>query len=110
MAEQSGPENYAPKNQRAPTFLQQQRGQANPAHTEGLDAMIQGVASMPLEEIDRVIHLLEGLREYLRKEGERVSREVARYASLSNETITAMKVLADSIKEWKGGPEPPSAS
>ena len=41
----------------------------------------------------------------MRKEGERVSREVAAYASLSHAAVAATKILADSIKESREGPE-----
>jgi hypothetical protein len=41
----------------------------------------------------------------LRNEGVRVSREVAGYASLSHAATTAMKVIADSIKQWKDAPD-----
>jgi hypothetical protein len=43
----------------------------------------------------------------LRNEGERVSREVAGYASLSHAATTAMKVFADSIKQWKDAADKP---
>ena len=57
-----------------------------------------------MEEIDRVIRELEGVRDMLRNEGERVSREIAGYASLSHASMTAMKVIADSLKQWKDAP------
>jgi hypothetical protein len=40
----------------------------------------------------------------LRSEGERVSREIAGYASLSHASMTAMRVIGDSLKQWKDGP------
>jgi hypothetical protein len=40
----------------------------------------------------------------LRREGERVSRELAGYASLNHASMTAMKVIGDSLKQWKGAP------
>ncbi len=43
-----------------------------------------------MEEIDRVILELQSVRDMLRKEGDRVSREVAGYASLSHAAMTAM--------------------
>jgi len=46
--------------------------------------------------------VLESVRDMLRIEGERVSREVSGYASLSHAAKTAMNVFADSIKQWKG--------
>jgi len=124
MAEESGPEKYAPLSRRPPgngsddvqriASPQQQRGQANPADpTEELNAAVNRVAGASLEEIDRVIRVLEGVREMMRNEGARVSREITGYASLSHAAVTAMKVMADSIKEWRDGPNksrPPSAS
>jgi hypothetical protein len=67
--------------------------------------VLQRIAGMSLEEIDRVIRELESVRDMIRNEGERVSREIAGYASLSHAAITAMKVIADSVKEWKNGPD-----
>ena len=43
----------------------------------------------------------------LRNEGVSVSREVAGYASLSHAATTAMKVFADSIKQWKDAADKP---
>jgi len=115
MAEETGPQKYAPPVRRAPeqgsdveriAFLRQQRSQANSANDPAaqLNAVVNRVASASLEEIDRVIRALEGVRDMMRNEGERVSREVAGYASLSHAAVTAMKVMSDSIKEWKVGP------
>src|SRR5665811_2124454 len=68
-----------------------------PAAENG-NALIRRVAGASIEEIDRVIVELESVRDMLRNEGVRVSREVAGYASLSHAATTAMKVIADSIK------------
>jgi hypothetical protein len=113
MAEQSGPEKYAPPNRRAPenesavAFPRQQQRQANPANgpVEELNAVIRRVGGTAMQQIDQVIRELESVREIMRNEGERVSREVAGYASLGHEGVTAMQVLADSIKEWRDGPD-----
>jgi len=76
---------------------------ADPA-AENLNALIRRVAGASMEEIDRVILELQGVRDMLRSEGERVSRELAGYASLSHASMTAMKVIADSLKQWKDAP------
>ena len=47
---------------------------------------------------------IQGVREMLRSEGERVSREIAGYASLSHAAMTAMKVIGDSLTQWKSAP------
>ena len=75
-----------------------------PAAENG-NALIRRVAGASIEEIDRVIVELESVRDMLRNEGVRVSREVAGYASLSHAATTAMKVTADSIKQWKDAPD-----
>ena len=76
---------------------------ADPA-AENLNALIRRVAGASMEEIDRVIHELQGIRDMLRSEGERVSRELSGYASLSHASMTAMKVIGDSLKQWKNAP------
>jgi hypothetical protein len=78
---------------------------SNGPAAENLNALIRRAAGDSMEEIDRVIRELESVRDMLRNEGERVSREVAGYASLSHAATTAMKVIADSIKQWKDAPD-----
>jgi hypothetical protein len=132
-SEKTGPEKYAPArnvpekladvDQAAATafegeirefvrrdvaFLRRHRGDGDaPAldpTAENLNALIKRVAGASMEEIDRVILELQGVRDMLRSEGERVSRELAGYASLSHASMTAMKVIADSLKQWKDAP------
>lgn len=73
---------------------------------DNLNSLIRRVSGASMEEIDRVILELQGVRDMLRHEGERVSREVAGYASLSHAAMTAMKVIGDSLKQWKEAPSP----
>ena len=119
-AKKPGPEIYAPPNRRvAPekmseqiAFLHRQRNEADPANApraEKPNELIRRVAAVSIEEINRVIRELESVREMLSSEGERLSREIARYASLSHASTTAMKVIADSLKQWNEVPrnQPP---
>lgn len=71
---------------------------------DNLNALIRRVSGASMEEIDRVILELQSVRDMLRNEGERVSREVSGYASLSHAAMTAMTVIADSLTQWKGEP------
>jgi hypothetical protein len=68
---------------------------------ENLNGLIRRVSGASVDEIDRVILELQGVREMLRSEGERVGREIAGYASLSHAAMTAMKVIGDSLMNWK---------
>ncbi len=68
---------------------------------ENLNGLIQRVAGASANEIDRVILELQGVRNMLRGEGERLSREIASYAGLNHAAMTAMKVIGDSLEQWK---------
>ena len=89
------------------SILRRQRSQAEPAPdpiADDVNGLIRRVSGVSMEEIDRVILELQGVREMLRNEGDRVSREVAGYASLSHASMTAMRVIADSLAQWKNMP------
>ncbi len=129
-SEETGPEKYAPNRsvaerlgevdqatafegeirefvRRDVTTLRRPRGEVdagNDPAAESLNALIRRVAGASMEEIDRVILELQGVRDMLRSEGERVSRELSGYASLSHASMTAMKVIGDSLRQWKDAP------
>ena len=54
-----------------------------------------------MEEIDRLILELEGIRDRVRTEGERVSREIVGFAHLNHAIMSATKMIADSLQQWK---------
>src|SRR5512135_15130 len=89
-------------------FLRRQRPDVEQPASEpvanNLNVLIRRVSGASMEEIDRVILELQGVRDMLRTEGERVSREIAGYASLSHAAMTAMKVIGDSLMQWKNAP------
>jgi hypothetical protein len=93
------------------SFLRRPRQDSEPEAidpvTENLHSLIRRVSGASMEEIDRVILELQGIRDMLRKEGDRVGREIAGYASLSHASMTAMKVIADSLEHWKSVPNNP---
>ena len=74
------------------------------AGAENLNSLIRRVSGASMEEIDRVILELQAVRDMLRNEGERVTREISGYASLSHAATTSMKVIADSLTQWRSGP------
>ena len=73
------------------------------SQAEQINALVERVANASMEEIDRVILELQGVREMLRAEGERVTRDIAGYASLSHAALTSMRVIGDSLAQWKTG-------
>ena len=98
----------AVRRQRSEADLADHAGQ--PVVADNLNALIGRVSEASMTEIERVIQELQGVRDMLRQEGERVTREVAGYASLSHAARTAMSVIGDSLTQWKGQPgKPPTA-
>jgi len=89
-------------------FLRGQRPDVEQSAPEpvvnNLNVLIRRVSGASMEEIDRVILELQGVRDMLRNEGERVGREIAGYASLSHAAMTAMNVIGDSLMQWKNAP------
>ena len=89
--------------QRVAVVPSRQRSEAN-APAENINTLIQRVAAASTEEIDRLILELQGVRDMLRSEGERVSQAISGYASLSHASMTAMKVIGDNLKQWRTAP------
>jgi hypothetical protein len=85
---------------------QQQGGPAEPAQddaAEHVNSLVRRVTGGSMDEIDRVILELQAIRDMLRNEGDRVTREVSGFASLNHAAITSMRVIADSLAQWKNG-------
>lgn len=66
-----------------------------------INFLIDRVAGTSIREIDNLIAELQGIREYLRAEGERVQREIASYAQASQAAMASAKIIADSMGQWK---------
>jgi len=66
-----------------------------------INSLIQRVSGTSVQEIDKLIAELQGLRNYLQAEGERVQREIMNYAQLSQATTNSTKVIAESMAQWK---------
>lgn len=110
---QTGPEAYAPPARRTPEpqvdnadppLPRRQAYTADHADTPAtadLDSLIRRVAAASMDGIDSTIRDLESVREMLRNEGQRVSGEVAEYASLSLSSMNAMKAIGESLRQFK---------
>jgi hypothetical protein len=76
------------------------------AGADGVNAIIQRVAGASLDEIDQVITQLESMRETLRREGERVQREITNYAELSQSVMSSVKIIGESLDRWERPADP----
>ena len=85
------------------SFRRRTRGESGSEAVEHVNSLVQRVAGASIDEIERVIGELQAMRDMLRNEGERVQREIAGYANLSHAANSSMKVIADSLAQWKPG-------
>lgn len=69
--------------------------------------LIRRIGDASIAEIDRLIAELQAARNYLQAEGDRIQRETARYAHLSQTASASVKVISESLSEWRkaGRPE-----
>src|SRR5262245_796647 len=65
---------------------------ANPA------SLLQRVAGIPEQEVDKLIAELQTMRERLRSEGTRVRKRVVDYATLSQSTAQSAKVISECLR------------
>lgn len=107
-----GPEAYAPPVRRKPELpisdadsvpLRQSEGagHSNAPAAENLNSLIRRIAAASMDDIDSVNRELEGIREVLRNEGERVRQEIAGYVRLSQASMAAMTLISESVRQWK---------
>jgi len=73
----------------------------NDPGVENVSNLIDRVSGASIEEIDRVIAELQGMRDMLRREGERVRRELTGYAGLSQSAMASMHVIADTLAQFR---------
>jgi hypothetical protein len=66
-----------------------------------VNSLIQRVAGTSLSEIENLISELESLRDVLHAEGQRVQREIAGYAQLSQAAMKSTRLIADNVAQWK---------
>lgn len=83
-----------------------------PAETppDNVSSLVQRVAGASLGEIDHVMEELRTMREFLRAEGDRVQREIAGYATVSQAAAASMKVISESMEQWRTAANAPGST
>jgi hypothetical protein len=79
------------------------------APAETISMLVQRVAGASMSEIDTVIEELRTMRDFLRNEGERVQREIAGYATVSQSAAASMKIISESMTQWRSAVGAPTA-
>jgi hypothetical protein len=70
-----------------------------------VNALLQQVAGSTFKEIARLIDELHGLRDHLQSEGQRVQREIAKYAQLSQAALKSTEVIAEGMTRLQSSAE-----
>jgi len=71
------------------------------ATVNSVNSLIQRVAGTSLSEIENLVTELEGLRDLLHAEGQRVQREISGYAQLSQAAMKSTRLIAENVAQWK---------
>jgi len=78
------------------------------AVANNISSLLQRVSGSSVQEIDRLIAELTALRAKLAQEGERVSRQLTQYASLSQAALQSTRMLAESLTRMQRVPDAPN--
>lgn len=76
-------------------------GETSEQAVNNISSLLDRVSGSSVGEIDRLISDLSSVRDFLHSEGERVQREIASYAQLSQVAMTSVKIIAESMSQWK---------
>jgi hypothetical protein len=75
--------------------------ESNEPSSDTANSLIQRISGASIEEIDRAIVELQGMRETLKREGDRVQRELTSYATTTQAALSSVKSITDSLSQWK---------
>jgi type I site-specific restriction endonuclease len=81
------------------------RQQRNDGVADNISSLLQRVSANSVQEIERLIGELKMLRDQLQHESERVQREIAKYASLSQAATQSTKIITESLNRWRQVPD-----
>jgi hypothetical protein len=71
---------------------------------KSIGELIDKVSATSIAEVEKVISNLEGVRNYLKAEGDRIQQEMARYARLTDTASASAKIIVESLGQWRKEP------
>ena len=71
---------------------------------ENLGNLLRRVSKTSMGEIDNLIGELQTLRRKLQTDGDRIQRDIAEYAELSQQVMQLTTIISDSVKKLPRGP------
>ena len=82
-------------------FRQTESGDDEPS-AENLGNLLRHVSKPSMGEIDNLISDLQTLWRKLQTDGDRIQRNIAEYAELSQQVMQLTKIISDSVKKLPG--------
>jgi hypothetical protein len=71
------------------------------AAVNNVNTLIQRVSGASILEIENLLSELEGLRDLMHDEGQRVQRELSGYAQLSQAAMKSSRMISDTLAQWR---------
>ena len=71
---------------------------------ENLGNLLRQVSKTSMDEIDNLISELQTLRRKLQTDGDRIQRDITKYAELSQQVMQLTTIISDSVKKLPGAP------
>jgi hypothetical protein len=87
---------------RAGSTFQQTEGDDGEVSTESLGNLLRQVSKASMGEIESLIVELKTLHKKLQTDGDRIQRDIAEHAELSQQVMQLTKIISDSVKKLPG--------
>ena len=71
---------------------------------QSVGALIDKVSATSIAGFEKLISDLENARNYLKAEGDRIQKDMARYAHLSDTASASVKIISERFGQWRVGP------
>jgi hypothetical protein len=68
--------------------------------------LIEKIGATSIGEIKKLIGEMQEARNFLRTEGERIEREVARYTKLAQTASASVEIIFDTVRGWRKAGHP----
>ena len=74
------------------------------ASAENLGNLLRQVSKTSMDEIDNLISEFQTLRRKLQTDGDRIQRDITKYAELSQQVMQLTTIISESVKKLPGAP------
>src|SRR3974377_1625530 len=79
-------------------FRRTESGDGEPS-AENLGNLLRQVSRVSMGEIDSLVRELQTLRRKVQTEGERIERDIAKYAELNQQVMQLTTIISDTVKK-----------